>query len=127
MSDALPPGVTVGARTVIKGQFPFKRFSGALTIGHDCTIDAVQFSTGKSGKITIGDQCYLTSVILMCELEIRIGNRVIIGWNSAIADSDFHPIDPALRIQDAIACSPGAHGAQRPPIARSHAQLILSR
>ena len=115
-AGALPEGVSVGAGTVIKGQFAFKRFFGALVIGNECTMDGVQFSVGKSGRISIGDRCYFTNAILMCELEIRIGNRVMIGWNSAIADSDFHPIDPALRIRDAIACSPGAHGTQRPPI-----------
>jgi len=42
--------------------------------------------------------------------------RVIIGWNSAIADSDFHPVDPALRIQDAMALSPAPTSIGRPPI-----------
>ncbi|HEV8292655.1 MAG TPA: acyltransferase, partial [Tepidisphaeraceae bacterium] len=58
----------------------------------------------------------LTSVILMCEAEIRIGNRVMIGWNTALADSDFHPIAPALRIQDAMALSPASTSMGRPPI-----------
>jgi acetyltransferase-like isoleucine patch superfamily enzyme len=52
----------------------------------------------------------------MCESEIRIGNRVMLGWNSALADSDFHPIDPALRIKDALALSPDRAGWTRPPI-----------
>jgi acetyltransferase-like isoleucine patch superfamily enzyme len=112
----LPAGVIVGADTSIKGASTFKKFSGRLIIGNGCTMDGVQFSVGKSGQVSIGDQCYFTSAILMCELDIRIGNRVIIGWNSAIADSDFHPIDPALRIADAIACSPGGRGQARPPI-----------
>jgi acetyltransferase-like isoleucine patch superfamily enzyme len=116
VSEELPQGVSVGIGSVIKGESAFKRFLGALAIGNECMMDGVQFSVGKSGRIIIGDRCYITSTILMCELEIRIGNRVIIGWNSAIADSDFHPIDPALRIADAIACSPAPHATQRPPI-----------
>ena len=39
------------------------------------------------------------------------------GWNATIADSDFHPISPAQRIADAIACSPLGNGRARPPIA----------
>ena len=117
--ESFPPGVKVGSGTIIKGANSFRRFhstqSDALLIGRHCTLDHCQFSLGKSARISIGDQCYLTSVILMCESEIRIGNRVMIGWNSALADSDFHPIDPALRIQDAIALSPGNTTA-RPPI-----------
>ena len=117
--ETFPPGVKVGAGTIIKGDSSFRRFrsthADALLIGRDCTLDHCQFSLGKSARVSIGDQCYLTSVILMSETEIRIGHRVMIGWNSALADSDFHPIDPALRIQDAVALSP-AHVAERPPI-----------
>src|SRR3954469_17024352 len=102
--ESFPPGVKVGPGTIITGPSPFRRFQSThldvLVIGRDCTLDHCQFSIGKSGRISIGDNCYLTSVILMCEKQIRIGSRVMIGWNSALADSDFHPIDPALRIQD---------------------------
>jgi acetyltransferase-like isoleucine patch superfamily enzyme len=118
--EAFPPGVKVAQGTIITGAGSFRRFQSAhadaLLIGRDCTLDHCQFSAGKSARISIGDQCYLTSVILMCESEIRIGNRVMIGWNSALADSDFHPIDPALRIQDAVALAPGPKARGRPPI-----------
>jgi acetyltransferase-like isoleucine patch superfamily enzyme len=118
----LPAGVIIGEGTIIKGVGPFRRYLSekgqGLIIGRDCIMDGVQFSVGISGQITIGDKCFFTNVILMCELEIHIGNRVIIGWNSAIADSDFHPIDPALRIADAIACSPDGRGRERPMIGK---------
>jgi len=118
--DTLPANVKIGEGSILKGPASFRRFHSqhdvGLLVGRDCTLDNCQFSVGKSGRISIGDQCYLTSVILMCESEIRIGNRVMIGWNSAIADSDFHPIDPALRIQDAIAFSPAPTSIGRPPI-----------
>lgn len=116
----LPAGVQIGPGTIIKGQSAFRRYfsqqTPGLLVGRDCTLDHCQFSVGKGGRITIGDQCYLTSVILMCESQIRIGNRVMIGWNSALADSDFHPLDPALRIEDAIALSPTGRGRSRPPV-----------
>jgi len=67
--------------------------------------------------VTIGDYCYFTNVVLLCELEVRIGNYVVIGWNATLADSDFHPIAPAQRVADAIACSPLGKGRPRPPIA----------
>ena len=119
----LPAGVKVGAGTIIKGKTALRRFfserEAGLIIGREGVMDGVQFAVGKVGKITIGDRCYLTNVVMMCELEIQIGSRVMIGWNSAIADSDFHPIDPALRIEDAIACSPAGKGRARPPIERN--------
>ena len=116
----VPANLKIGEGTIITGPSSFRRFHSqqdvGLLIGRDCTLDHCQFSVGKSARISIGDQCYLTSVILMCESEIRIGNRVIIGWNTALADSDFHPLDPALRIQDAIALSPASSSKARPPI-----------
>ena len=54
---------------------------------------------------------------LLCELEVRIGNYVVIGWNTTLTDSDFHPIAPALRVADAVACSPLGKGRPRPPVA----------
>jgi acetyltransferase-like isoleucine patch superfamily enzyme len=117
---AIPARVRVGEGSIIKGKGAFRRFASqeepGLIIGCQSLLDEVQFAVGRSGKITIGDHCYLTCAMLMAELEIRIGNHVVIGWNTAIADSDFHPIDPALRLADAIACSPGGKGQPRPPV-----------
>jgi len=56
--------------------------------------------------------------VLLCEMEVRIGNYVVIGWNATIADTDFHPIEPAERIADAIACSPLGKGRARPTVER---------
>jgi len=118
--EQFPAGVKIGAGSVIKGDSTFRRYisqrGDGLSVGRDCLIDGVQFAVGKQGRVAVGERCYLTNVILMCELEIRIGNRVIIGWNSAIADSDFHPIEPAMRVEDAIACSPEGSGRARPAI-----------
>jgi acetyltransferase-like isoleucine patch superfamily enzyme len=40
------------------------------------------------------------------------------GWGVTIADTDFHPVAPAERIADALACSPLGKGQKRPPIPR---------
>ncbi len=116
----LPTGVRAGTNTRIIGSAAFRRFRGqfadALVIGDNATMDGVQFSVGPTGRMTIGNFCCFTSAVLMCELSISIGNYVLIGWNAVIADSDFHPIAPALRIADAVACSPAGHGIPRPPV-----------
>jgi acetyltransferase-like isoleucine patch superfamily enzyme len=105
-----PPNIIVGERSVLSGSAPFKRFYGvcnpALTIGSDCSMIGTQFSIGPEGVATIGDFCYFTNAVLLCEAEVHIGNHVVIGWNATISDSDFHPLSPAERIQDAIALSP---------------------
>ena len=76
-------------------------------------MDGVHFAVGEEGRVEIGDYCYFTNAVLLCELELRIGSYVVIGWNATIADTDFHPIAPAERIADAIACSPLAARAGR--------------
>jgi len=118
----LPPSVVAGAGTTIVGDVAFKRFHSqrpnGLVIGAHCTMDGVQFAVGEAGTVAIGDYCYFTNVVLLCELALRIGDYVVIGWNTTIADTDFHPLAPALRIADAVACSPLGQGRPRPPIPR---------
>jgi acetyltransferase-like isoleucine patch superfamily enzyme len=116
----LPDNVRAGAGTIVNGDIAFKRFHSqrtpALVLGEHCTMDGVQFALGRDAVVEIGDYCYFTNAVLLCELALRIGSYVVIGWNTTIADSDFHPIAPALRIADAVACSPLGKGRDRPPI-----------
>ena len=120
LDGELPANVRLGSDTVLKGDHAFQRFRSrraeALVIGNHCTMDGVHFALGEEGRVEIGDFCYFSNAILLCELELRIGHYVVIGWNSTIADSDFHPISPAARITDAIACSPLGRDRARPPI-----------
>jgi acetyltransferase-like isoleucine patch superfamily enzyme len=118
----LPPNVCVGTDTLLNGDYAFKRFRSrcnpALMIGAHCTMDGVHFALGEQGRVEIGDYCYFTNAVLLCELELRIGSYVVIGWNAVIADTDFHPLAPAERIADAVACSPSGGGRPRPAIVR---------
>ena len=115
-----PANVRLGFNTLVTGELSFKRFLSnepdALVIGSHCTMDGVHFALGEKARVDIGNYCYFTNAVLLCELEIRIGNYVVIGWNATIADSDFHPLTPAERIADAIACSPLGRGRPRPDI-----------
>ena len=119
----LPWNVTIGVDSVITGENAFKRFrsheAGALSIGERGTFDGVHFALEPNARLRIGDCCYFTNAILLAELEIVIGNYVVIGWNATIADSDFHPLGPAERIADARALSPLSRGLSRPPIERA--------
>jgi acetyltransferase-like isoleucine patch superfamily enzyme len=118
----IPANVQVGVNTVITSGNAFKRFYSkrdpGLVIGAHCTMDGAHFAVGEDARIVIGDYCYFTNAVLLCELEFRIGNFVVIGWNTTIADTDFHPISPALRVADALACSPLGKGRPRPEIMR---------
>jgi acetyltransferase-like isoleucine patch superfamily enzyme len=118
----LPANVRVGPNSLLTGARAFERFRSrlatALTIGAHCTMDGVHFALGEEGRMEVGDYCYFTNAVLLCELEVRIGSYVAIGWNATLADTDFHPIAPAERLADAVACSPLANGRRRPAVAR---------
>src|SRR5437867_9421516 len=116
----LPSNAVVGIDSVITGNLAFKRFRSrqekALQIGAHCTMDGVHFALGEKARVEIGDYCYFTNAVLLSEMELRIGNYVVIGWNATLADTDFHPIAPAERIADALACSPLGKGRARPEV-----------
>jgi acetyltransferase-like isoleucine patch superfamily enzyme len=118
----LPANVRAGAGTTITAAHSFRRFRSrrpdALRMGTRCLMDGVHFALGEDAAVSIGDCCYFTNAVLLCELQVDIGSYVTVGWNATIADSDFHPIAPAERVLDAIACSPAANGLARPPIVR---------
>ena len=118
----IPQNVLLGPNTRLTGAHIFRQFRShvtpALAIGAHCTMDGVHFALGKEAKVTIGDYCYFTNAMLLCEQELRIGSYVVLGWNVAIADTDYQPIAPAQRIADTIACSPLGQGRPRPPIVR---------
>jgi|ERR1035437_6671949 acetyltransferase-like isoleucine patch superfamily enzyme len=116
----VPSNVHIGSGTLVTGALAFKRFhsrkAAALTIGSSCTMDGVQFNIGVEGRVSIGDFCYFTNSVLLCEMQLQIGSYVVVGWNTTISDTDFHPLAPALRILDAIALSPLGKDKLRPPI-----------
>jgi acetyltransferase-like isoleucine patch superfamily enzyme len=118
----LPDRVRLGPGTVVTGPDAFNRLRSrrdpALVVGSNCVLDLTQFSYGLDGYIEVGDGCVFSNAVFMSELEIRVGARVIIGWNAYVADSDFHPLEPLARIADTIACSPigAASGLPRPDV-----------
>jgi len=118
--NELPPNVQIGRGTEVLGERIFRRFFSvrepAIVFGEHCHFDGVQFAIGKAATLTVGNYVYAANMIVLAEQEIRIGNHVFIGFNVALADTDFHPLDPALRIEDAIAISPAGRGRPRPLI-----------
>jgi acetyltransferase-like isoleucine patch superfamily enzyme len=71
------------------------------------------FSIGLNGRVTVGDFTLLNGALIMAEEKIEIGSYCLVSWNVGIADSDFHPLDPAQRLIDAQAIAP--YFKDRPP------------
>ncbi len=58
----------------------------------------VIISTRRAGAmLTIGDDFGMTGGSLVCDERISIGDRVWVGANAVICDTDFHPLDPETR------------------------------
>lgn len=51
----------------------------------------------EGAKLTIGDNCGFTSVVIGARESITIGNDVMVGANVLITDFDWHAIDPSER------------------------------
>ena len=52
----------------------------------------------NGGRIQIGDDVSMSGVTIYAFKHIEIGDHTIIGANTKIFDSDFHPIDPQIRL-----------------------------
>ena len=50
------------------------------------------------GTLIIGDNVGMSSTAIICNDKILIGNNVMIGGNTVIYDTDFHSIDPEIRL-----------------------------
>ncbi len=66
----------------------------------------VIISTRRPGaSITIGDDFGMTGGSLVCDQRISIGDRVWVGANAIITDTDFHPLDPERRRSHPLAAN----------------------
>jgi acetyltransferase-like isoleucine patch superfamily enzyme len=117
-SQPIPPNVGFGTgfycETAQIFRFLRSRHPDAVRLGNYVSCYAgCSFAIGVNGRCTVGDFTLLNGALLMAEELIEIGSYCLVSWNVGIADSDFHPIDPAERRRDAIALAPYYH--ERPP------------
>lgn len=54
-------------------------------------------SVGEGAELTIGDNVGMSSVAIVCQKKIRIGNNIRIGGNTVIYDTDFHALNAEER------------------------------
>ena len=79
----------------------------AVIIGrHVSCYAGCSFAIGENGRCKVGDFTLLNGALIMAEEEIEIGSHCLVSWNVGIADSDFHPLEPAQRLIDAQALAP---------------------
>lgn len=120
-AGTIPANIAVGDNCVIDSSFCFKHFYSSaepgLVLGSDVTLWRTALSVEEDGVVEIGDTCYLSNAAIVCSRRISIGSRVMVAGGVTIADSDFHPLTPALRLADTIALAPGGNRDARPAFA----------
>jgi len=95
----------------------FSKKDPALVIGARTKVYGwTNFAVEEAGLVEIGRDCVVAGAVFMCAEHIVIGNRVVLSLRTLIADSDFHPLEPELRRQDAVALSPEGDRSRRPRI-----------
>ena len=118
-SEPIPPNIEFGEGFYCESaqMFRFLRSQTprAIVFGkHVSCYAGCSFSVGDKGRVRIGDFTLLNGALVMCEERIDIGSSCLVSWNVGIADSDFHPLDPAQRLIDAQSLAPFMYG--RPPL-----------
>jgi acetyltransferase-like isoleucine patch superfamily enzyme len=117
----LPPNIHIGRDCFLEMPDSFKACRStrepAVTLGDRVSVYGwTRFSLQPTGRAEVGSDSVLVGAMLMGAERITIGERVVISYFVTIADSDFHPRDPAGRRRDSEALMPGGDPSQRPPI-----------
>lgn len=73
--------------------FRSSAYSNPLGVNHACIL----CTWTPKAVLSIGDEFGMTGGSIVCAENISIGNRVFMGANSIISDTDFHPIEAAIR------------------------------
>jgi acetyltransferase-like isoleucine patch superfamily enzyme len=118
---SLPGSVRLGRGCFLERKASFLRYrserSPGLSLGDNVSAYTwTEFNIEPTGSVVVGDDSVLVGAVFMCAEQITLGRRVVVSYHVTIADSDFHPHDPALRRQDAIANAPGGDRSQRPQV-----------
>jgi acetyltransferase-like isoleucine patch superfamily enzyme len=124
----LPPNVRLGLDCWLERRDSFARFRSerqpGLVLGDRVRVYTwTTFNVEPTGYLEIGSDSTLVGAVFMCADRIVLGRNVTVSYHVTIADSDFHPTDPDLRIRDAIANSPQGDRSQRPAIVARHVTI----
>lgn len=117
----LPPNIVVGDGCFLERRESFDRFRSrrtpGLVFGDRVTVYTwAGFGVEEGGLLEIGADSVLVGPQFMCGEHIRLGERVVVSYNTTIVDCDWHPLTVEERRDDALAVIPGGDVSKRPPI-----------
>lgn len=103
--------VSYGKNLRINGRVHIHGVSGRIQIGDNCVINSDEDANptaggehshlvaGTEGKIFIGNNVGMSLVYITSLNKVEIQDNVLIGANTKIWDTDFHPIDYQERME----------------------------
>jgi acetyltransferase-like isoleucine patch superfamily enzyme len=126
--STLPANVRLGRDCFLERKGSFDRYRSeqtpGLILGDRVRVYGfTDLNVEPSGMLSIGDDSIVVGAVFMCAQRITISKRVVISYDVTIADSDFHPTDPAARKLDSIANSPYGDRSLRPYIETSPVEI----
>lgn len=110
-------GVTFKGRCGFVG-FPIIDMAedSTIEVGDNCTMTSIAFATAlgvnhpvilrtlsPGAKIYLGSRVGMSGTTICAAKEVKIGDNTMIGANVVIADTDFHPLHPAERLNSQAA------------------------
>lgn len=109
--EPIPTNVDFGEGFYCESAQVFKKMLSktphAVVFGDHVSVYAgCSFAIQKDGRCTVGNFTLLNGAIVMAEELVEIGSHCLISWGVGIADSDFHPLEPAQRLVDSHALAP---------------------
>ena len=130
-AEPIPPNVQFGRRLLLRDRADFSSSSqqdAATPSSSAITFPVMPAALSRSertGHCAVGDFTLVNGALIMAEERIEIGSYCLISWNVGIADSDFHPLEPAQRLIDAQALAP--FFKDRPPRPKFRTAPVIHR
>ena len=92
----MQPGSTI----TIGNNCDFRNFSysNPMLLNHPCVL----FTLSAEAEIHIGNSCGLSGVSIGARQKVSIGNNVLVGKNTEIMDTDWHPVNSIDKHDGAI-------------------------
>lgn len=87
--------ITNSGRIVIGKSFHANSGKNTNPIGGDTVLRLI---VGSGAELVIGNNVGISNSTIVCRNNVEIGNFVLIGGSCKIWDTDFHSLDPILRM-----------------------------